>query len=92
MCATIRIVSEKKKRKNPTVEDAVNVELAEFARASANIERACEQGLISEHDRDERIARREDWAAGRIAFIRGEERPKPRKRKPLDDPDAGKVG
>lgn len=74
------------------VDNAVNVRLADFARVSANIERACEEGRISEHDRDERIARYEQRIANEIAFIRGEPQPKQRVQQPLDDPDAGRVG
>lgn len=76
---------------NQRVETAVDVELAELARAAANITTACEQGRISEHDRDERIARREQWTANRIAWISGEPRPPQRDNQPLDDPDAGRV-
>lgn len=77
---------------NARVERAVAQELADFARYSANVEQACEDGRISEHDRDERIARLEQDAANGIAWLRGEKRRPQRKRQPLDAPDAGKVG
>jgi hypothetical protein len=73
------------------IEASVNVELAKFTRAAGNIAAACDDGRISEHDRDERIARLEQSTANRIAFIRGEKRPPQREPEPLDDPDAGKV-
>lgn len=77
---------------NPRVQRAIDVELAELARSTANITRAWEKGVISEHDRDERIARAEHWCEGRIAWITGAPRPPFRARQPLDDPDAGRVG
>lgn len=72
-------------------DNAVAVELARLARITENIWKAWEEGRISEHDRDERIARREQWAANSIAFTKGEPRPKQRQSRELDDPDAGKV-
>jgi hypothetical protein len=77
---------------HPRVEAAVAAELARFARIESNIEAACEDGRISEHDRDERIARAEQWTANVVAHLRGEPRPKQRVSQPLDDPDAGRVG
>lgn len=77
---------------NPRVQKMIDVELAKLVRESANIEQACEDGRISEHDRDERIARREQWHLGVIAHFSGQPRPKQRKQQPLDDPDAGRVG
>lgn len=50
---------------------AVDTEVAKLARASANITQAWEAGRITEHDRDERIARAESWCEGRIAWITG---------------------
>lgn len=74
------------------IENAVAVELAQFARASSNIEQACEDGRISEHDRDERIARLEQQTANGIAYVRGEKRPVQRTQQPLDNPTAHQVG
>ena len=84
--------SPAKPRKNPTLQDAVDIEAAKLARIITNIQTACEDGRISEHDRDERIARAEQRTENRIAFLKGEPRPKQRQQQPLDDPDAGKVG
>lgn len=67
------------------------VEGEKLIRATMRLHQACERGQISEHDRDERIARAESLAEARIAFAKGESRPTPRKKQPLDDPDAGKV-
>lgn len=61
-------------------------ELAKFARAEANIVRAGAIGRISESDRDELIARREQQLVNRLAKIRGEKRPPQRQPRPLDDP------
>ncbi len=77
---------------NPRVQRMIDTEIAKFTRASANIAAACEVGRISEHDRDERIARAEHWHAGVIAHFSGQQRPKERKQQPLDDPTAGQVG
>lgn len=76
---------------SPRTQRAVDTELAKCARASANIATAHEDGRISEHDRDERIARVEDWAMNRIAWITGQPRPAQRDKQPLDDPNAGVV-
>lgn len=74
------------------IDNACAVELAKFARSSTNIAQACADGRITEHDRDERIARAEYWCACRVAFISGLPRPPYRPQVPLDDPDAGTVG
>jgi len=74
------------------IDNAVAVALARYVRSEENIIAACEQGRISEHDRDERIARCEQEYLNRAAFIRGEKRPRQRKSQPLDDPKAGVVG
>jgi hypothetical protein len=77
---------------NPRLQRAIDSETADLARITANITRAWENGLISEHDRDERIARREHWTEGRIAHLKGERAPRMRERQPLDDENAGRVG
>ena len=80
---------------NPRVQRMIDTELGKLARATLNIERACEDGRISEHDRDERIARREQGAMDTIAHFSGQPRPAGADRhvsQPLDDPDAGRVG
>lgn len=77
---------------NPRTQRAVDAEVAKLARSTANITRAWEDGRLSEHDRDERIARAESWCENRIAWITGAPRPPQRTKQPLDDPDAGKVG
>ena len=74
------------------VDRALTYELTRYAKAEANIERAFEEGRISAHDRDERIARAAQWCTNRVAFIRGEPRPMQRQNQPLDDPSAGIVG
>lgn len=74
------------------IDAAVAGELAKFARISANIEAAVEDGRISAHDGEERIARAEQSCANRIAWTKGEKRPKQRDQQPLDDPQAGVVG
>jgi hypothetical protein len=74
------------------IERAVAYELARFARAAANIEKAVANGRISAHDGEERIARREQEAENYIAHVRGEKRPTQRQQQPLDDPNAHKVG
>jgi hypothetical protein len=78
--------------KEQRIADAVLDEMAKLGRIKDNIERACEMGLITQHDRDERIARWQQWTDNRIAHLRSEPRPPQRKQQPLDDPDAGKVG
>ena len=73
------------------LEDACALELAKLERVLTNIAQAVADGRISPHDGDEREARAEQGTANRIAYLRGEPRPKQRKRQPLDDPDAGRV-
>jgi hypothetical protein len=73
------------------VEAAVAHELALLARAQSNIEAAVEDGRISAADGEERAARAEQWTANRIAWIKGEPRPRQRERRPLENPDAGRV-
>lgn len=79
-------------KKEQMIQRAVAAELAQFARVSENIAQAVEDGRISERDGEERTARAEQWTTNRIAFIKGEKRPRQRVNQPLDDPDAHKVG
>jgi len=62
-----------------------DIELLKLVRVTTNIEQACADGRITEHDRDERIARAEQWTANRLAWITGSPRPKQRRRFPLDE-------
>lgn len=77
---------------NARVQNMIDVQLTKLARMTRNIEQACEDGRISEHDRDERIARAEQGIVNTIAHFSGQPRPKQRESQPLDDPDAGRVG
>lgn len=76
----------------PTKEERIAnieaIELAQLAKATDRLTEAAANGLISEHDRDEQIARREQAFANRMAWTKGEKRPKQRKSQPLDDPEA----
>jgi hypothetical protein len=72
-------------------EQQISEELVKLAKTQANVEAAASAGRISEHDCAERMARAEQRATNRIAFITGNPRPRQRVRQPLDNPTAGIV-
>ena len=74
------------------IDAAVAAERAKLERATLNVAAAGATGRLTEHDVEERVARLEQATANRIAYLKGEPRPAQRKRQPLDDPNAGRVG